>query len=260
VSAKPTYASITYAHPSFFVRYPHLKRLRLLDGVLRRRSFRSWLDYGAGDAAVFAYCDRMQSLRDVRAVLYEPWDVIRNEISIRVSGNHSVVPKFEDIPNEKFDLITALEVLEHLPLSERIRFYELVAGRLSADGRCLIEVPVETGPILVVKELGRRYLKGRSRQYATRELLEACFGKIRDAQGRYQLTDNGETISSHYGFDTFGFIDELRAIGRVGTITPSPFSALPAILNQCVLIEYEPVAPAAEIDRIVRAFAAARAT
>jgi hypothetical protein len=256
VKTPSTYASITYAHRSFLVRYPHRQRLKLLAAQVRQRSVRSWLDYGAGDGAVFAYCNRNQSFRDSSVVLYEPWESIRKEITLPQSSKHVVVARFEDIPNTTFDLITALEVLEHLPLSERIRFYRLVAERLGAGGRCLVEVPVEAGPILLVKELGRRILKGRSSSYTARELLAACLGHVSDTQGRYRLEDDGRAISSHYGFNTFAFFAELQCIGHIKSITPSPFTRLPAILNQCVLIEFTPMVESQQIEQRVRQFAA----
>lgn len=258
-SRSVSFASYTYEHPHFLIRYPHVRRLQLLARELMRGGFRAWLDYGAGDGAVFGSCSRGHRLDDVRVVLYEPWDEIRSQIKLVPGDRHTIASSFESIPDEQFDLITALEVLEHLPLAERIRFYVLVARRLLPGGRCLIEVPVEVGPILLLKEYGRRFLKGRRSEYTTRELFEALFGKVRDAQGRFHSDATCATISSHRGFDTFAFIDELRCIGTLTKVTPSPFPGLVPILNQCLLIEFVPrLRDPDEIAITIQSFAAAQ--
>ena len=48
----PHYASYTYNHPSYFVRYPHRKRNKLLTEEIIRVCPEFWLDYGAGDGAL----------------------------------------------------------------------------------------------------------------------------------------------------------------------------------------------------------------
>lgn len=52
----PRYASYTYDHPSFLVRYPHRKRNNLVSEKIAEAGSESWLDYGAGDGALLAGC------------------------------------------------------------------------------------------------------------------------------------------------------------------------------------------------------------
>lgn len=255
------YASYTYEHPSLFVRYPHLRRLRLLERIIGSARFGSWLDYGAGDAAIVSHMHRSGRLGEARIVLYEPWAEIRSQIRIGNGLDISVVGELGEIPERPFDLVTALEVLEHLPLPERIRFYRLLARQLAPGGRCLIEVPVEYGPILLLKEYGRRVLKGRRSDYRPGELMKAGFlGIVEDSHGRFDPEDGRQTIIPHQGFDTACFLEELSTIGEVVRIWASPFPYLPRSLNQCILIDYrlaERDADAAE--RRIRAFVKTRA-
>ena len=48
----PNYASYTYDHPNYFVRYPHRKRNKLVAEKIAEICSKSWLDYGAGDGAL----------------------------------------------------------------------------------------------------------------------------------------------------------------------------------------------------------------
>ena len=238
-----TYASYTYEHPSWIVRYPHLQRMKLVGGIIAAKPFQSWLDYGAGDGAVAAYTHRFHDLgRGIRTVLYEPWDEIRGEIPLAALPGVEIVGDLGAIGDATFDLITALEVLEHLPLPERIKFYQYLASHLAPGGRCLIEVPVEHGPILLLKEYGRQFLKGRKTEYRLGELVKAALlDAVEDTNGRFNPLDARHSIGPHRGFDTMLFLRELAIIGQVGDVRASPFAWLHAKLNQCILIDFQPV-------------------
>lgn len=239
--APPSYASYTYEHPSWLVRYPHLKRMRLVSGIITATPVASWLDYGAGDGAVAAYAYRTREFRPVRTVLYEPWDEIRGQIPSAAIPGVEIVGDLRPLGDARFDLITAFEVLEHLPLPERIRFYQYAASHLEPGGRCLIEIPVEYGPILLLKEYGRQFLKGRRTEYRLAELLKAAFlNAVEDSADRFDPLDTRTSISPHRGFDTTLFLEELAVIGDIASLRPSPFARLPAMLNQCLLIDFRP--------------------
>lgn len=80
----------------------------------------------------------------------------------------------------------------------------------------MIELPVEYGPILLLKEWGRKFFKKRVSEYTFGELLEAAiFSKISDAHSRYLKNDERTFISTHRGFDLKRLIMELGSIGNV---------------------------------------------
>lgn len=240
----PPYSSYTYAHPSWFVRYPHLKRNRLVAAKIIESRSKAWLDYGAGDGALLSELIKMNALPTV-TVCYEPDSHMHLQLAQNVSKlekHSSSIKLTRSISDTEgvFDLVTALEVLEHLPLPERIRFYGFLARNTTNDGTVLLEVPVEYGPILLVKELGRKFLKGRISEYSFRELLEAAFGgAIFDAHSRYLSADNRMFISPHRGFDLDRLLNELRSIGIVEEVLRSPFSFLPRWLNQTILFSFQ---------------------
>lgn len=233
------YGSYTYEHPNILVRYPHLRRLEYLTGVISQSPPARWLDYGTGDAEVYRfYTERTGSAP--QAVLYEPVDVLNRAAHQKLDrGNAFDIVNSLDQIEGQFDLITVFEVLEHLPLPERLIFYRKAADHLAPDGRMLIEVPIEYGPVLLMKEFGRRVLKGRESDYRFSELFDsAFFGKVRDANDRYNLNDTRTFIYPHHGFDIGRFERELRSIGSIVKVMNSPFPGLPVWMNQCRIYDF----------------------
>jgi len=240
---KPRYASYTYEHPNFLVRYPHCKRNKLVAEKIIEACSETWLDYGAGDGALLGELLGRDALPR-ECVLYEPDSFMHSQLANNVNqlGVTASVKLTKEIPEDdsQFGLVTILEVLEHLPLPERIKFYRFLANRLNSGGRVLIEIPIEYGPVLLLKEWGRKFLKKRVSEYSFRELMNASiFSIIFDAHSRYLENDERTFISPHRGFDLNRLILELSSIGRVQEVVRSPFPFWPRMFNQVVLFSFE---------------------
>ncbi|WP_255090409.1 MULTISPECIES: methyltransferase domain-containing protein [unclassified Synechococcus] len=243
IDRAPAYSSYTYAHPNWLVSYPHIKRNKLIAQEIIAIGASEWCDYGAGDGGLLLIPELAKRLpRSV--VLYEPDEQMHNELVRNIacltepSANITLTRSPMSVSGT-FSLITACEVLEHLPLPERIRFYQFLAAHLKDDGIALIEVPVEFGPILLAKEWGRKFLKGRASHYGVKELIAAAtIGRITDKHCRYQITDSRTFISPHHGFDINRLIAEMKSIGMVQELFRSPFPLLPRWLNQAVLFSF----------------------
>src|SRR5688500_3318910 len=167
------YAAQTYESPHFLVRYPHRQRFRRAAEAVAARRPRSLLDYGAGD------CQFLLAWSSVRAVAYNPPDDVtdvRTRLREWEADHISYCKDLDELEGTRFDVITCLSVLEHLPLPERRRFYELCRQVLAPGGSCVVEVPVEIGPTLLVKDCVRRRLKRRPREYTRSELLRRTLG------------------------------------------------------------------------------------
>jgi phospholipid N-methyltransferase len=238
------YASYTYNHPNFLVSYPHRKRNELVAKQIAEIAPASWMDYGAGDGALLDELLGRDALPE-SVTCYEPDAGMYSQLADHVSKlgkSDASIKLAATLPgiDAQFDLVTALEVLEHLPLPERIKFYSFLATRLKKDGSCLIEVPVEYGPVLLLKEWGRKFIKNRVSGYSFRELANAALlGKILDAHSRYRQHDDRTFISPHQGFDLKRLLIELNTIGSTREVARSPFPYLPRIFNQSLLFSFE---------------------
>ena len=172
------YSEQTYASPYWIVRYPHQVRIgTALDAILAS-SPDILLDYGAGDGhLIFETIERGFS---GRIVAYEPVERFSQQL-IAAGARRGHADRVELVTERRdlegpFDFVACLGVLEHMPLPERDSFYDLCHTHLADTGQVLIDVPIEIGPTLLVKNLGRLLLKGRKREYAWGELLRATVG------------------------------------------------------------------------------------
>lgn len=104
---------------------------------------------------------------------------------------------------------------------------------LADDGRALIDVPVEIGPTLLIKHLGRTVLKGRGREYGWPEMIRNTMGARNYDPERFDPTDDRTWIQNHRGFDYRLLRLELRSRFRLVGERCSPFPWMaPPLFNQ----------------------------
>lgn len=232
-----SYEEQTHASPYWIVRFPHRRRIGLAVKEIRRQQAQTLLDYGSGDAYLIERLAMGGS--DVpRTTLYEPVEhyaeksrrtVARLELDHRVD----IITHLSECDGMQFECIACLEVLEHMPLPQRNLFYETCQRHLAPGGACIIDVPVEVGPTLLIKELARRVLKGREPEYSNADLLRRSLGRrVHDPQ-RFDPSNNTTWIHYHTDFDYRELRDELGRHFRLDRSFGSPFPALaPPLGNQ----------------------------
>ncbi len=243
-----TYREATYESPWRLIRYAHLNRLDTAIELITASRPKVVVDYGAGDGELVA-----QLLRDPRAasvelaISYEPLTIklelaeerFTKEPRAAAAGSFDQID--DRLDGRATDVVSCLGALEHFPLVERQRFYLFCARRLSPHGRVVIDVPVEIGPSLVIKTLGRRVLKRRGREYARGELIRAVFGAETIDPDRFDPDSNVEFLFTHKGFDHRPFLRELDDFQDVIDVTPTPVRWLPGWLcNQEMLLLSRP--------------------
>lgn len=175
------------------------------------------------------------------------------ELGVPASGMvaHEPSPKFSALFRERlgavpvvmerdaisgsFDVVCCLGVLEHMPVLERVAFYELCERVLAPRGTIIVDVPVEVGPALAVKAFGRIVLKGRSREYSNADLLRHILGAIQFDPARFDPTNDATWIHHHHGFDYRLLEQEMGSRFVLVDKTSTPLPGLPAGLNQEVL-------------------------
>ena len=237
-----SYSNITYNHKNFMVRYAHRKRINITSNLIQKFNPLSIFDYGAGDGELIKLLDHNKI---DRIVLFEPETKMRKELKLNLKNfldcRNLKVVNSQIGSFKKFDMILSIEVLEHLPLPERLKFYNFCKLNLNPNGFCLIEVPIEFGPVLLLKEFGRMFLKKRVSQYSFLKLLKSSFLFIVDDEyNRFDPNDRRTFINPHHGFNFFKFINELNEYGDAKILFNSPFKFFPMIFNQSVFISFKP--------------------
>ncbi len=240
-----SYQEQTHESPWWIVRFAHRRRhdasIALLvsaaDGVL--------FDYGAGDGEVVARLLETCARPPAHVVLLEPEPgmreharerLARTPFADRVTIESTLDDALAALGDSPVDVVACLGVLEHLTLDERLRFYGFVERRLALDGTLVINVPVEIGPTLLVKQLGRRLLKGRGAEYSAREFLARVLGRRARDPERLARGTGGHYILSHRGFDYRQILAEVRERWDVFDLKATPMAVLPPwMLNQEVV-------------------------
>ena len=229
-----SYQADTHASPHWIVRWPHQRRFELAIEELARGKPATLLDYGTGDAYLLERLAQRGQLP--RTIAYEPVEELAAQARSTVErcglGDRvSVVSTIEDCAGESFDAIACLSVLEHMPLPQRELFYGLCERTLSPAGRVIVEVPVEFGPSLIVKELGRTRLKGRDAEYSASELLRRATGRGGRDKARYDERNEASWIGTHTHFDHRCLRDEIAQRFELLRTFGSPLPKLPAVLG-----------------------------
>lgn len=146
------------------------------------------LDYGCGQGRFLHDLSVMiPEKRTVRLLGYDPF------MNAQFDG-YSIVSDPNEIPTESVDILTCLEVCEHLTDAELQEFVDFALRVTAPKGAILVSVPIVIGPVLLLKELSRSMLFRRRPDMTAGELMKAAFRGIppRRAEDRK---------ASHRGFD-----------------------------------------------------------
>jgi SAM-dependent methyltransferase len=227
------YAEQTYASPFWVVRYPHQARFRAAVRAVAGSGCRRLLDYGAGDGRLFVELVK-HGVTGLEAVAYEPIELYAEQIP-RVTADLPlsvrVVRDLDGLDGERFGAITCMGVLEHMPLPERQKFYGLCDRVLAPGGLVVIDVPVEKGLSVLIKEAGRVLLKGRGLESSLRRLPGFALGRIEFDPARFDARSTSTWITYHSGFDHRLLRRELAERFAIKEAFPTPFPRLPAQLG-----------------------------
>ncbi|MDQ2648600.1 MAG: class I SAM-dependent methyltransferase [Actinomycetota bacterium] len=243
------YAEATHGSPWWIVRYAHEQRASVAVEMLRAGRPRTVLDWGTGDGRVLELLLDQPDPPEL-VLAYEPGEVMQGLLAeakarhplgdrIAVFGTVAELEKFLD--GAKIDVIACLGVLEHLPLAPRREFYEFAQRYVSPTGSVLIDVPVEIGPAVLLKEAARVVLKGRPREYSTRDLLRRTFGRTSRDPERFADDDSDHFLGWHRDFDHRHLIEEMEQSYTVVERRNTPLRFAPSwLFNQEVLFRARP--------------------
>jgi len=206
------YERQTVDHPNPVARFAHRARMRRSTGLVRPylTGSATLLDYGCGQGRFLSEL----ALEFVECPLtllgYDPHQ------NAQFDG-YRVVSDPAQIPPGTVDVVTSLEVCEHLTEAEMQEFIGFSDSVLTPHGRLLVSVPIMTGPALLAKELSRTILLHRRTDYSARHLVKASL--------LGSATPRAEDIkASHRGFDWRAPLDQLR---ETFALEHTEFSPLP---------------------------------
>lgn len=243
---RPTnYAEQTHASSNLLIRYAHLSRFRIAEQLCAATNMTSVLDWGAGDGYFLEELLRSHPTAGSSFVgAFDPDYQMVDCLTQRFVDSPTNVSIFQDLASLErelqsrslqLSLVTNFEVMEHMNFRNRSIFYTFLRRYLTEDGKCVLSVPVEIGPTVVIKELGRVFWKGRTREYTTTELLKTALGRPTSDFGRFDKECNEPYIHYHTGFDYRMLAKELSEEFVVEQVIASPIRALPPwMANHCV--------------------------
>ena len=187
------YEKQTLDHPNPIARFSHRARFKksaelVLDALEPGATV---FDYGCGQGRFLheltqALASRHEHAR-TRFLGYDPF------MTAKFAG-HTIFSDPDAVPDASLDIITSLEVCEHLDDEAMARFMRFIEEKLKPDGNALVTVPIMIGPALLMKELSRMVLFRRRSDTASAELWRAAFLNVPPTRA--------ENITvSHRGYD-----------------------------------------------------------
>lgn len=236
-----TYAEQTHDSPCRLIRFAHRRRHMQVIGMILSARPRVLLDYGAGDGFLIAQLLKHDTPWLDRIVLYEPVAEMRADLEHSLSrwvsaGRVEIVAATDQLAGLTADVLLCMGVLEHLTVKSRNAFYELCDSALSPASTCIIDVPVEIGPAVLVKEIARIAFKGRTPEYSPKALIKAVFGLATPDPQRFDPSNDEPFIHYHTSFDYRTLHAEVARRFDVSEPVPTPFPRLPAWLaNQDIV-------------------------
>ena len=188
------YAESTHHSQQSLRRFAHVRRFDRALELLQVGRDHAVLDLGAGDGYFLGRVAASSPGSTLTAVEPDQQMQTRLRASLRnliESGQLTVLHHGNDLAPRSFDRLTCLEVLEHLPPRLQREALNLMSRVARPNARLVISVPIEVGPVVVVKALAR--LRSGEPAEPWRYLLNA-------ALGRPTLRPDDDYILTHTGF------------------------------------------------------------
>lgn len=222
------YSSRTILSRNLFQRFSHRRRYTFCSNLINAKKPKNFLDYGAGDGELVKFLNFSKK----KIFLFEPKLKIRNYLykNIQFQKNIKIYKKKNQIKKNYFDLISILEVFEHLTLSNSSR----IINHLRLIGKpnviILISLPIETGFSGLFKNLVRFSLGQAHSDANFKNISKSLFG----------ITIERPDISynpSHIGFNHSKFIKFLKKNKlRVIETYYSPFEFFGSFFNSQIFL------------------------
>jgi 2-polyprenyl-3-methyl-5-hydroxy-6-metoxy-1,4-benzoquinol methylase len=243
--AEGAYARKQIYCPSRLVRWSHTSRFSRARALTAPHAGGRLLDYGCGDGTFLALVHDLfpgAVGADVNAA--QTVDAARRLRGLRLT--FVAAAALDESHTSVYDVVTCMEVLEHCLDDERQRVVAELRRLVRPGGVVVISAPIEVGPSLPGKQLGRALAAWRSlgdyrhrETYGPLEMTRMVFATRATAIQRptYSMTAADGSVyryAGHKGFNWRVLRDELRRSFTIERTTFSPMPWLRSLLNSQV--------------------------
>jgi SAM-dependent methyltransferase len=227
------YEKQTLDNPNPIVRFAHRTRFKLSKQIVYNLVSKNSvvLDFGCGHGRFLneiSFEDIIKN-NDCKLLGYDPFLQINFD-------NFTVVNDAALIPDNSVDIITCLEVVEHLYDNEIDFFLDFAGRKLKPNGKILVTVPIMIGPAIFPKELFRAILH---RSWPTIKFIDVIKSGLFGISAPRAIN----VKISHQGFD---WRVAKQKIGKAFSLKKLSFSPIPVIgwygNSQAIMI-FEKIVP-----------------
>lgn len=210
-----------------------MQRRRLADALARvpgEFSPRRIIDFGGGDGELAARAAARWP--GARVTCFEPWPQMADQAQARLAGlANATVARDEAALSPGADLVFCTEVFEHLPPAETDRALDEIDRLLAPGGRLVVGVPVEVGPVALLKGAFRALRRPGDFDGRWPAILAAARGRPPSERFTAELAPGRAYHPHHLGFDHRAL--RRRLAERFGPVrlTGSPLALAPVLLN-----------------------------
>jgi len=220
------YGSKTYGSKDPLRKYSHGSRFEIAASLFNVSENDSVLDFGGGDGAFLNLLHKRVNVT-FDSVLFEPF------MDVRGKCNFTITKKWDEVEvvacQKLFDIVICQEVMEHFSTHRQVEALNRIASVMTENGILIVSVPVEIGPVALLKNVARwKYRKKGDVVYNYLNLLRTLFG-LPIPQARF-----GDGYLSHMGFYYKDLHKLLSHIFIVDFVKGSPWPKMPLLLNSQV--------------------------
>ena len=220
MSKEYVYSDYTYNSKNLLVRFSHRKRFLTALNFILKENFKNFLDYGAGDGHFLKEVLKIKT--DAELVGFEP--IMNNNDSDKIKYYSDL----SDIKDQKYDIITCFEVLEHFNSNNQKEILENIYNMLNNDGIIIISVPIEVYFPSLIKNLIRIKYTKLDFKYI-KNILKAAL-----AQEIPEIRNENGYITTHLGFNHKKLEILFKEYFEIIKKKNSPLEYLPVMFNSQV--------------------------
>jgi SAM-dependent methyltransferase len=219
------YADLTFRDPKPVKRWLQRRRLATAAKLSGRwgGSPKVICDFGAGNGELLRLLS--EKYPEARLVCYEPAPSLLDEARQRLADDPRVEfrQEVDSLADGSFDLLSCLEVFEHLPPEETSAALSAIGRLLQPGGVVVIGVPVEVGLPALYKGMFRWARRRGSYDTHGKNVLSSTIGRPPRDRPIVEIAPGIRFHSFHMGFDHRTFRRMVEERFTIVDVSASPF-------------------------------------